>query len=88
MYQYPDVQKKAQEEIDRVIGNTRLPTHLDQPDLPYIMAVMKESLRWHAATPQGMHRFMAPDISKVQQVSRMPIRKPMSTTGCTSLQIR
>jgi hypothetical protein len=27
--------------------------HVDHPEPPYVYAVMKESLRWHAATPQG-----------------------------------
>jgi cytochrome P450 len=48
---YPEVQRKAQEEIDRVIGNSRLPDHLDQDDLPYVQAVLKEVLRWHPVTP-------------------------------------
>jgi len=47
---YPDVQKKAQEELDKVIGN-RLPEFNDRPNLPYINAMVKESLRWQLVTP-------------------------------------
>ncbi|KAG7038557.1 cytochrome P450 oxidoreductase [Colletotrichum scovillei] len=43
---WPEVQKKAQEEIDRVIGGARLPTIDDYQDLPYIRCCIKESLRW------------------------------------------
>ena len=53
MLQNPKVQKMAQDELDRVIKSSRLPDHTDQPELPYITAVMKETLRWHAATPLG-----------------------------------
>ena len=45
MLLYPDVQKKAQEEIDRVIGSDRLPEHTDRGSLPYVNAVMREGLR-------------------------------------------
>jgi hypothetical protein len=48
---YPEVQRKAQEEIDRVIGNSRLPDDVEQDDLPYVQAVLKEVLRWHPVTP-------------------------------------
>ncbi|THH17023.1 hypothetical protein EW146_g3718 [Bondarzewia mesenterica] len=47
------VQKFAQEEIDRVIGSDRLPDYADKPDLPYITAVMKETIRFHAPAPSG-----------------------------------
>ena len=50
---YPDVQRKAQEEIDRVVGNSRLPDYSDQDELPYVQAVLKEVLRWHPVTPLG-----------------------------------
>ena len=50
----PDVVRKAQEEIDRVIGNGRLPTSMDRPNLPYIEAVVKEVLRWHPVAPMGL----------------------------------
>ena len=48
---YPDVQKKAQAEIDAVVGPHRLPDFEDRPSLPYINAIVKESMRWHLALP-------------------------------------
>ena len=50
---YPEVQKKAQAEIDAVIGPDRLPDFEDRPSLPYINAVLKEVMRWHLVTPLG-----------------------------------
>jgi len=50
---FPDVQKKAQAEIDAVIGPDRLPSFADQDSLPYIDALAKEALRWHAVIPTG-----------------------------------
>ncbi|KAK3392724.1 cytochrome P450 [Podospora didyma] len=53
MILYSDVQRKAQEEIDRVVGPDRLPTMDDQKDLPYIRSCVKESLRWMPTTIMG-----------------------------------
>ena len=50
---YPEIQKRAQEEIDRVAGKNRLPTFEDRADLPYIDCIIKETLRWHPAVPLG-----------------------------------
>ena len=50
---YPKVQKKAQSEIDAVVGPDRLPNFEDRPSLPYINAVLKEVMRWHLVTPLG-----------------------------------
>lgn len=49
----PDVQRKAQEELDSVIGSDRLPTLADQDNLPYIAAIAKEIGRWHPVAPLG-----------------------------------
>lgn len=46
MLVFPKVQKKGQEEIDRVVGLDRLPTIDDYEQLPYVRCCIKESLRW------------------------------------------
>ena len=38
--------RRAQEEIDRVIGSSRLPTLSDRADLPFVDCIMKETLRY------------------------------------------
>ena len=54
MVLHPDVQDKAQKELDAVIGRKRLPTFEDRPSLPYINAVVKELVRWHVVAPTGV----------------------------------
>ncbi|KAG9599913.1 putative cytochrome P450, partial [Aureobasidium melanogenum] len=54
MSMFPDVQRKAQEEIDRVIGNSRLPIHADRENLPYINVIVEEAQRWHPIGPMGL----------------------------------
>lgn len=51
---FPRVQKRAQAELDDVIGRDRLPTFDDKARLPYIEALCKELLRWKMVTPLGM----------------------------------
>ena len=51
---YPEVRKKAQEELDRIIGPGRIPTCADRENLPYIDAMVKEVLRWHPVAPMGL----------------------------------
>lgn len=43
----PDLIKKATEEIDRVVGRQRWVEEKDIPQLPYIDAIMKETMRKH-----------------------------------------
>lgn len=52
-----DVQTKARNELDRVIGRNRLPTLNDRPDLPYIDAILCEVQRMANVAPLGIvHR--------------------------------
>ena len=51
MILYPEVQRRAQAELDTVIGPHRLPDFSDMKDLPYIVAITKECLRWKLVTP-------------------------------------
>ena len=54
---YPEVQRRAQEELDEVVGQGRLPDFSDRSALPYINAVAKETMRWHQVVPMGMYKF-------------------------------
>ncbi|KAF8153047.1 cytochrome P450 [Crassisporium funariophilum] len=46
MLHYPEVQKKAQAELDAVIGHDRMPEYEDKENLPYVGALLKETMRW------------------------------------------
>ncbi|TFK57181.1 cytochrome P450 [Heliocybe sulcata] len=57
----PDLQRKAHEELDRVIGGNRLPTFEDKPALPFIECVVWECLRWNPVTPLGLAHYVGED---------------------------
>ena len=53
MIAYPEKQQKCQEELDRVVGRSRMPTFLDRNNLVYVRATVREILRWRTVTPVG-----------------------------------
>ncbi|KAH9834659.1 cytochrome P450 [Rhodofomes roseus] len=58
----PEVQKKAQAELDRVVGNSRLPDIGDRDALPYLDAIIMEVYRWCAPVPLGVpHQLLEED---------------------------
>ena len=59
----PKAMKKAQEELDRVVGKGELPDFSHKDGLPYIDALVKEVLRWNPPLPfPTPHRVMQDDI--------------------------
>ncbi|KAJ7729932.1 cytochrome P450 [Mycena metata] len=52
MTTYPEVQKKAQKELDEVLQHTRLPSFDDS--FPYVEAIVRECLRWRPVLPLGV----------------------------------
>jgi cytochrome P450 len=54
MAAYPEVARRAQEELDRVCGDTRFPGSDDINRLPYLRACMLELLRWRPITPLAL----------------------------------
>ncbi|OCH90228.1 CyP450 monooxygenase [Obba rivulosa] len=54
MVHYPEVQAKAYAELMDVVGPHRLPEFADRDSLPYINAIVKESLRWQPVLPLGV----------------------------------
>lgn len=51
MVRNPDIQAKAQQELDSVIGPDVLPTFADKERLPFIECIIKETFRWNPPTP-------------------------------------
>ncbi|KAK0513963.1 hypothetical protein JMJ35_003685 [Cladonia borealis] len=61
MIAYPQVQDRAQAEIDAVIGDNRSPEWSDFSKLPYINMIIKESHRWRPVSPLGVAHALAED---------------------------
>ncbi|PVH80134.1 cytochrome P450 [Cadophora sp. DSE1049] len=63
MVLHPEIQKKAQAEIDAVVGHDRLPDFNDRPSLPYIDRIVQETLRWGPVSPVGVpHKSLEDDV--------------------------
>lgn len=61
----PEAQRKAQDEIDRFVGGKRSPTFDNEDALPYIRAIVKETLRMRPVTSIGSpHYTTAPIVYK------------------------
>ncbi|KAI0635121.1 cytochrome P450 [Trametes polyzona] len=61
MIQHPEILERAQKELDSVVGNSRLPTFSDRPNLPYVEAVFNETLRIATPVPLGLPRRITED---------------------------
>lgn len=59
---YPEVQRKAQEELDRVVGHATLPGFEHRASLPYINAIVKETLRWRPPSPVATPHVAGADL--------------------------
>ena len=89
MLLYPDIQKKAQDELGSVIGRDRLPTFDDRSRLPFIDAVCKETLRWQPLAPLGKFLPSPRELSESCSFLPHPLRKPshMLSHKMTSTQV-
>jgi len=58
----PEAMKKAQEELDRVVGKGELPDFSHKDSLPYIDALVKEVFRWSPPFPFSASRAMQDDV--------------------------
>ncbi|OJJ46795.1 hypothetical protein ASPZODRAFT_97356 [Penicilliopsis zonata CBS 506.65] len=60
---FPEVQHKAQQELDTVVGNDRIPEFHDRASLPYVNAVIQEVFRWRPVVPINVaHESTADDV--------------------------
>jgi len=83
MIMFPEVQRTAQEHIDRVVGPNRLPTLDDTEDLPYIHACVKETIRWMPTLIIGMaHSNIEEDHYKGYRIPNGSTIVPNNWTMC------
>lgn len=59
---HPEVQERCYEEIDKMIGRDRKPTFADKDKLPYLQAVISESLRIANVAPFGAPHVAEKDL--------------------------
>src|SRR5260221_451205 len=89
MAKNPQVQRKTQEEIDRVVGTSRLPDVNDRPDLPYIEAIYRELLRYEPPLSIGVpHCLVEDDIVDGYYIPKglsIPISGGLGTANNVSL---
>ncbi|KAJ7484013.1 cytochrome P450 [Mycena galericulata] len=57
----PELQKKAHQELDAVVGRDHLPKISDMKQMPYLRAMGRETLRWHPVDPLGMQHKSSQD---------------------------
>ena len=50
---HPEIQQRAQDEIENVVGKCVFPTINDKKNLPYAMALMREMFRFAPVSPLG-----------------------------------
>ena len=86
MVLFPEVQKKAQAELDAIIGSERLPTLSDRRSLPYMEALLKEIHRWHVVSPLGKLFMLLRMYLTLKQVFRTAPLTMTSTMAITSLR--
>jgi len=61
MVTHPEVQKRAQDDLDHVVGANRLPLFTDRESLPYIDCIVWECLRLNPVTPLSVPRTVSQD---------------------------
>lgn len=82
MVKYPKVQAKAQAELDAVLGKGNLPTFEDEESLPYLAAIVKESLRWEPVAPLAApHLLIKDDMYRGYIIPKGAIVVPNSWYG-------
>ena len=75
MVKNPRIWKRAQAEIDATVGTDRLPEYDDRPSLPYVDAIIRETLRWKPVTPMGESLELLEILMPANASRRPPTRR-------------
>lgn len=88
---YPEIQLKAQSILENVVGDSRLPEHSDLEKIPYLRAILLETLRWRPIVPFGVPHVLSTDdtyegydIPKGTMCITVSVCDPLRLIGCFS----
>jgi cytochrome P450 len=88
MAMHPEIQKRAREELDTVVGSDRLPTFEDYESLPYIRAIIMECSRWLPVVPMSVpHRVTRDDYYKGYFIPEGTVVLAVSRMGFVAIAI-
>lgn len=89
---HPEVQAKAQAELDAYLGQDRLPEFADEEYLPYVRALVMELQRWIPVTPMRAltRQLMSPPMLDASTFQFFPMQrlKTTSTEDTTFRRVR
>ncbi|XP_069001313.1 cytochrome P450 1B1 [Embiotoca jacksoni] len=63
LVKYPEMQVRLQQEVDKVVDRSRIPSIEDQPQLPYVMAFIYEVMRFTSFVPLTIPHSTTTDTS-------------------------
>lgn len=73
----PDVQRRAWDELDTIVGRNRMPTSEDREAMPYIEAICQEIVRWHVVIRLGAaHKNVTEDVYNGMYIPAGAVSRP------------
>ncbi|GJJ11904.1 hypothetical protein Clacol_006142 [Clathrus columnatus] len=69
---HPDIQEKAQKQLDDIVGRERMPNLNDFDKLPYVQALVKEILRWRGFAPFGVPHSVSDSKNDIYEGRSVP----------------
>ena len=81
MLAHPESQQKAHEEIDAVVGRSRMPSLADRESLPYVEALFTELLRWMPPVSFGALHLPYVTVASFVLTRCQPFEKSGRTTS-------
>ncbi|KAK7446301.1 hypothetical protein VKT23_014507 [Stygiomarasmius scandens] len=65
MVKNPEILRKGQEAVDKITSGDRLPSFADVGSIPFVDALVRETLRWNPILPLSTHAFVLKSLQYI-----------------------